>query len=200
LFISTPNIAHVSIRLELLGGNFEYEPMGILDNTHLKYFTDHSLSEMVKRAGYGIVDKDFTANDFPNDVVKQMLKGYGLTPDKKFWEMISRPDARAFQHKFVLSPNVKATPKKLQNKAPEPIKPEQIRNAEYDDLKGKVRNLRQHAKEQAKIINFYETKNTELEADNQRLHGIISHRSSSLARRAISKARRNLTKNRPSKK
>ena len=37
--ISVPNIAHWSIRLALLVGWFEYQDRGILDRTHLQFFT-----------------------------------------------------------------------------------------------------------------------------------------------------------------
>ena len=36
---SIPNIAHGSIRLALLQGKFEYMKLGILDDTHLRFFT-----------------------------------------------------------------------------------------------------------------------------------------------------------------
>lgn len=39
MLISTPNIAHWTIRLSLLKGNFDYTEYGILDDTHLHFFT-----------------------------------------------------------------------------------------------------------------------------------------------------------------
>ena len=39
ILLSVPNVAHVSVRLELLTGDFRYEDAGILDSTHLKFFT-----------------------------------------------------------------------------------------------------------------------------------------------------------------
>ena len=56
---SIPNIAHGSIRLSLLQGRFEYTEFGILDNTHIRFFTRETVKELFKRAGYlaDIVDR-----------------------------------------------------------------------------------------------------------------------------------------------
>ena len=52
--ISIPNIAHGSIRLNLLQGVFDYSELGILDDTHLRFFTLKSVEELCLRAGYRI--------------------------------------------------------------------------------------------------------------------------------------------------
>jgi O-antigen biosynthesis protein len=49
---SIPNIAHGAIRLALLQGDFDYEKQGILDNTHLRFFTRKSVEEMFEVSGY----------------------------------------------------------------------------------------------------------------------------------------------------
>lgn len=48
ILLSTPNIAHNSIILELLNNTFEYTELGLLDKTHVHFFTDKSLSELLK--------------------------------------------------------------------------------------------------------------------------------------------------------
>jgi len=37
--VSIPNIAHGSVRLSLMEGRFAYTPCGLLDATHLRFFT-----------------------------------------------------------------------------------------------------------------------------------------------------------------
>lgn len=37
--LSTPNVAHLSVRLNLLQGRFDYVDSGILESTHLRFFT-----------------------------------------------------------------------------------------------------------------------------------------------------------------
>ncbi|MBZ5501081.1 MAG: class I SAM-dependent methyltransferase [Acidobacteriia bacterium] len=50
LIISVPNVANVVIRLSLLFGRFDYMDRGILDRTHLRFFTRRSLIAMLREA------------------------------------------------------------------------------------------------------------------------------------------------------
>jgi SAM-dependent methyltransferase len=50
--ISTPNIAHGDVRLALLSGRFNYSKVGILDDTHLRFFTRDSLVSFLNDAGF----------------------------------------------------------------------------------------------------------------------------------------------------
>lgn len=61
LLISVPNVAHWSVRLNLLFGRFDYEPMGIMDVTHLRWFTARTIAGLVDRAGFEIVEMRQTA-------------------------------------------------------------------------------------------------------------------------------------------
>jgi len=63
--ITLPNIAHWSARWALLRGRFDYEEYGILDNTHLRFFTFQSAQEMINDAGLSILDSYFTPPDRP---------------------------------------------------------------------------------------------------------------------------------------
>jgi len=49
--ISIPNVAHLWMRLSLLAGRFEYAERGILDRTHLRFFTRRTLAALVAEAG-----------------------------------------------------------------------------------------------------------------------------------------------------
>lgn len=51
IIISLPNIMHYSVILSLLDGNFEYAEAGILDKTHLRFFTKRSIDKMLERCG-----------------------------------------------------------------------------------------------------------------------------------------------------
>jgi 2-polyprenyl-3-methyl-5-hydroxy-6-metoxy-1,4-benzoquinol methylase len=59
--ISVPNVAHLVIRLSLLVGRFDYFDRGILDRTHLRFFTDRSLRRLLGAAGLVIVRRTATA-------------------------------------------------------------------------------------------------------------------------------------------
>ena len=55
LFLSVPNIANITVRLGLLFGIFEYRERGILDETHLRFYTMRTIKRDVERAGFRIV-------------------------------------------------------------------------------------------------------------------------------------------------
>jgi len=52
IIVSVPNIAHASIRWMLFMGKFEYANTGILDNTHVKFYTRRSFEKLLKQNGY----------------------------------------------------------------------------------------------------------------------------------------------------
>lgn len=54
IWISIPNVAHNSILIDLWNNKFTYRTLGLLDNTHLRFFTIDSLTEMVYKAGLTI--------------------------------------------------------------------------------------------------------------------------------------------------
>jgi len=51
---SIPNIAHLSVILGLLEGEFRYRDLGLLDSDHIRFFTKKSIHEMFRNAGYDI--------------------------------------------------------------------------------------------------------------------------------------------------
>src|SRR5262249_51763726 len=52
--ISIPNIAHWTSRRALLRGRFDYADHGLLDRTHLRFFTRASAAELAHRAGFAV--------------------------------------------------------------------------------------------------------------------------------------------------
>lgn len=58
--LSTPNVANWAMRLGLLAGRWRYTERGILDRTHTHLFTRSTLVETLERAGYRVVELDFT--------------------------------------------------------------------------------------------------------------------------------------------
>lgn len=57
---SIPNIAHGAIRLDLLKGNFNYSDSGLLDKTHLRFFTRKTVYELFAKSGYSVESIDTT--------------------------------------------------------------------------------------------------------------------------------------------
>ncbi|MEX2118242.1 MAG: glycosyltransferase [Pirellulales bacterium] len=54
LLASVPNVRHHTVVRSLLDGNWTYEPAGLLDHTHLHFFTRQSVERLFARAGYSI--------------------------------------------------------------------------------------------------------------------------------------------------
>jgi O-antigen biosynthesis protein len=84
---SIPNIAHGAIRLALLQGRFEYTEFGILDNTHLRFFTRKTVQDLLENSGYLLKDLERTKlpflannnlvppiniNDFDSEMINKM--------------------------------------------------------------------------------------------------------------------------------
>ena len=52
--ISLPNIAHADVRLALLAGRFRYRDTGLLDRTHLRFFTRETIEDFVRTNGFRV--------------------------------------------------------------------------------------------------------------------------------------------------
>jgi hypothetical protein len=69
--ISVPNVTHGSLRLALLQGRWTYTDTGLLDRTHIRFFTRDGLQELVTSAGCVVEDLRGTIAD-PLDVEVQV--------------------------------------------------------------------------------------------------------------------------------
>ncbi len=55
LFVSVPNIANITVRLGLFFGVFEYRDRGILDNTHVRFYTLRTIRREIENAGFRVL-------------------------------------------------------------------------------------------------------------------------------------------------
>lgn len=51
-----PNVSHWSLLIEQLSGRWDYGDEGLLDRTHLRFFTLQSLVKILKRSGWSFID------------------------------------------------------------------------------------------------------------------------------------------------
>ncbi|MBI3587560.1 MAG: class I SAM-dependent methyltransferase, partial [Ignavibacteriales bacterium] len=58
LIASIPNIRHVRPLFKIVFDRFEYEESGILDKTHLRFFTLHTIKKMLSETGFQITKID----------------------------------------------------------------------------------------------------------------------------------------------
>ena len=75
VLISVPNVAHWSIRLRLLQGKFNYQTDGLMDATHLRWFTFKTLTLMLERCGFNV--------DFSSGSAGAWLSYYKLLPGRR---------------------------------------------------------------------------------------------------------------------
>jgi O-antigen biosynthesis protein len=54
VWISVPNISHNAVLIDLLQNKFQYRDYGLLDKTHIHFFTRNSLTSMVIDAGFKV--------------------------------------------------------------------------------------------------------------------------------------------------
>lgn len=58
--ISVPNVANLWVRLHLLMGRFDYADRGIMDRTHLRFFTRKTIQSLMKETGLEMVSVQVT--------------------------------------------------------------------------------------------------------------------------------------------
>jgi 2-polyprenyl-3-methyl-5-hydroxy-6-metoxy-1,4-benzoquinol methylase len=60
LLLSVPNFGHWYPRVRVAAGVFGYDRRGILDSTHLRFFTRSTLRRTVREAGFDVMDESAT--------------------------------------------------------------------------------------------------------------------------------------------
>ena len=115
--ISVPNISHIDTRLMLMQGRWDYQPTGLLDDTHLRFFTRSALESMLRDAGLHAVEwrrterQPFTTNlgvaadQVAPSVVAQLL----TDPDATTYQFIVQC-ARSAEPETVTHPPTRVTP------------------------------------------------------------------------------------------
>ena len=60
VIVSVPNVVNITVRLGMLFGRFSYQDRGILDRTHLRFYTAASARALLEQEGYKIVRQQMT--------------------------------------------------------------------------------------------------------------------------------------------
>ena len=60
IVVSTPNFVHIKNRLRVLFGSFEYRDAGLLDRTHVHFYTRKTLFDLLGATGYTVDRIDYT--------------------------------------------------------------------------------------------------------------------------------------------
>jgi len=81
VIVSTPNFVHIKNRIRVLFGSFEYRDAGLLDRTHVHFYTRKTLYALLDEAGYRVVKTDYTTGvmdlaSFGNRALYLLAKAY----------------------------------------------------------------------------------------------------------------------------
>lgn len=110
--ISVPNIAHKAVIAELIHGQFKYREQGLLDNTHLHFFTLKSITSLLNEVGLVIdeiqttqicaedTELEFSKGSLPPEI-EEYLDQQSTSSDYQYVIKASKPEA--------LSPGIYAT-------------------------------------------------------------------------------------------
>lgn len=105
LIASIPNIAHAAICWELAHGRFDYQKFGLLDNTHIRFFTKKNVARLFEEAGYRIVSWD-QVTKAPKET--EFNVQCNSVQDQAFLDWICDSNPEAYTYQFI----VKACPAK----------------------------------------------------------------------------------------
>jgi SAM-dependent methyltransferase len=176
--LSVPNIAHGSVRLSLLRGNFDYTSEGLLDDTHLRFFTLKSLRELCLRAGYSIeaiertkVPIFETGHSHPNldpaDFDPSVIASIQEDPEHDTLQFIIKAvpldDRSKFDHAVDRCLEAQTLAESLQAKLERALRPE---------ANSFLKLQNDHAEAQARLANEIEQRN-QIELDGKRLRTMI---------------------------
>jgi 2-polyprenyl-3-methyl-5-hydroxy-6-metoxy-1,4-benzoquinol methylase len=96
--ISLPNVAFGDIKLQLLADNFIYTETGILDETHVRFFTHRSIAEYFAEQGIEILDCSAKVEDIE-------WKSSGA-PNRIKRYISSDPHSFVYQYVFTARPSI----------------------------------------------------------------------------------------------
>ena len=98
--ISVPNVANIYVRVNLLFGRFDYADRGILDETHLRFFTLKTIKGLLRRARLRV--KRLVVSPIPLPLVfPQTREGAALHVVHRANWAITRMWKRLFAYQFI---------------------------------------------------------------------------------------------------
>ena len=101
LLISVPNAAYCGLIAELLQGEFRYREEGLLDKTHLRFFTRRSLTRFLNEQNWSLDALDVVTRELPDS---EFQTRFDNLPPAVARHMLGTPDALTYQFIGVARP------------------------------------------------------------------------------------------------
>ena len=131
LVVSIPNVTHVDLGAKLLAGRWDLTKIGLLDDTHVRFYTDQLVRDTLADAGWHEVDADDVVNPFsdqmfpadapvlrPGTPLRQLLSRVRTTADP-FGETYQY--VRRYEHVGAIDPETEPRPAQSEPPASEPL-------------------------------------------------------------------------------
>jgi len=99
LFVSLPNVANVTVRGALLLGRFSYAERGILDRTHLRFYTRKTARRLIEDSGF--VVRSVVATAMPYELAFPSARGAARALMRSFATASARLWPTLFGYQFV---------------------------------------------------------------------------------------------------
>ncbi len=99
LIISIPNISHGSILINLMKNKFEYTLTGLLDNTHIRFFTLESFVEILNKENFEILSLNACLKSPLETEQKTSIEGI---PKSVIKFLVQNPNTFCYQYIFII--------------------------------------------------------------------------------------------------
>lgn len=106
LLISVPNAAYSGLLAELMQGEFRYRDEGLLDRTHLRFFTRRSLTRFLAEQGWALNSLDTVRRELPES---EFQVAFDTLPPAVARHLLGAPDALTYQFIAVAQPVAQET-------------------------------------------------------------------------------------------
>jgi glycosyltransferase involved in cell wall biosynthesis/2-polyprenyl-3-methyl-5-hydroxy-6-metoxy-1,4-benzoquinol methylase len=117
VLVSIPNVAYAGVLADLVAGRFDYRPTGLLDSTHLRFFTRSTLLRMLGEHGFRALDVHALTLDLQRSEFRDRF--LEALPPAVMRGILAQPDALTYQFVVEAVPGPPAA-----SVVPEPAWPE----------------------------------------------------------------------------
>jgi len=177
IVFSIPNMSHISVRLMLLNGDFNYGQTGLLDTTHLHFYTHQEVQRVFAEGGYIISDLDPVLKDYPKEILAKELKKSGLALTPKFIRFAASTEASVYQFVGVAQPAAKLSQK---SKNLDIVSPVDKFQQYLDETKSYyveiIGSNKRHIEKQEELLRTLNTENDALKLKSEELDQLLNNR------------------------
>lgn len=119
VLLSVPNVAYAGLLGELLAGDFRYRPEGLLDHTHLRFYTHMALCRLLNDCGLAVTALDTTLMPIAHSEFSKTWDDYcAAFPVDILRVLLQRPTSLVYQ--FIVSAQpAHSTTQRLQTALPQ---------------------------------------------------------------------------------